>query len=252
MPSRNRGKPKLKLRDLDRIPISPADRIALINAIQVEAHPITAAVLGAVMVEHELELLLRRRFFRKDDETWWSLVSENGPLSSFYGKILMGYAFGIYDEKIRDDLNVIRHVRNAFAHAKRLIDFDNELVVAELQRLKGRYIPKRYFTLAPEVVGVAIKAGYITMCYRISSKLTRKRTRHMRVADHRAIQRLSKRAPKFQGILGHLPSPAIGTRGSHPLPTLVRQSADPSLGALERLLFGPPPAVAKSGRSTGK
>src|SRR5438874_8355917 len=101
----------------------------------------------------------------------------------------MGYASSIYNEQVRDDLNIIRNVRNAFAHAKKLIDFDNEFVVAELQRLKGRYIPKRYFTLAPQVIGIAVRAGYIGMCYRLSSKLTRKRTRHMRAADRRSMQR---------------------------------------------------------------
>jgi hypothetical protein len=55
-----------------------------------KADPVATAILGGVMVEHELEVLLRRRFLRNDDKVWKELIGDHGPMSSFSAKILMG------------------------------------------------------------------------------------------------------------------------------------------------------------------
>ena len=47
----------------------------------------------------------------------------DGPLSTFSRKIAMGYALGVYDSHMKSDLNFIRQIRNAFAHAKVHLDF---------------------------------------------------------------------------------------------------------------------------------
>jgi hypothetical protein len=99
----------LKLRDYSRLPPSPEEADDTRKALQrIELHPIAVAILGAITAEHELDELLRRRFKRNDDETWKELVSDNGPFGSFYAKIIAGYAFSIYDDKIRDDLHINR------------------------------------------------------------------------------------------------------------------------------------------------
>src|SRR2546425_322546 len=69
------------------------------KAIDLDSDPIAIAVLGAVLVEHELDKLLRRRFRRIGDEDWELLISENGPLASLYSKGLLAHAFGIIDDK---------------------------------------------------------------------------------------------------------------------------------------------------------
>src|SRR5215469_2652966 len=115
---------KPKLRDYSRITLTTEESEQLRQLLsQLEQQSIANAIIGAVMVEHELDGLLRRRFKRKDDDTWEQLVSDQGPLTSFNAKIIAGYAFGIYDKKLRDDLHIVRAIRNAFAHSKKIIDF---------------------------------------------------------------------------------------------------------------------------------
>jgi len=66
-----------KLRDLSRLPPEYDDIIALNDAFLRPQQPITTAILGAVMVEHELEQLLRSKLKHKDDETWAMLIADN-------------------------------------------------------------------------------------------------------------------------------------------------------------------------------
>jgi hypothetical protein len=135
MASRNRGKPKPKLRQLSRSAPS-GDDIALWRERFSQLHPIATAVWGAAMVEHELESLIRRRIARNDDDTWNDLVDTGGALSTFSAKITLGYALGFYDESMRHNLDIVRNIRNAFAHAKQSIDFSHVLITAELRRIK--------------------------------------------------------------------------------------------------------------------
>jgi hypothetical protein len=98
-----------------------------------------ACILLSANVEAALEKALTNYLFFSipRDE---ALFSENGPLSSFSNKILMGRAIKIYGPKTFDNLDRIRHIRNAFAHAhapvsfatKEIKDVVNELVDLEV------------------------------------------------------------------------------------------------------------------------
>lgn len=134
MASRNRGKSKPKLRDLSRIGPTDEEYDAVQDALGRDGSPITIAILGASLVEHGLETELRNCFPRSDDETWRLLTDDRGPLGTFSQKITAAYGLGIIDDVIRDALNTIRQIRNAFAHTKRLIDFNNELITRELEK----------------------------------------------------------------------------------------------------------------------
>lgn len=133
MPSRNRGKSKQKLRDLSRIPPTKEERKAVQQELIENESPIATAILGATIVEMELETELRTRFSRKDDDTWKDLTADGGPLGTFNQKIVAAYGFRILDDVLRDGMDTVRHIRNAFAHSKRLIDFNHELVTRELR-----------------------------------------------------------------------------------------------------------------------
>src|SRR5215216_2132983 len=135
MASRNRGRKNPKISDLSRIPPTPEEIDALRNAVK-QASPIATAILCAVMVEHELEALLRQRFPRIDDDTWLELLGERGPLDTFHRKILAAYAFRICDEATKHNLNINKNILNVFAHSKRLIDYDNHLIEKELLTIR--------------------------------------------------------------------------------------------------------------------
>jgi hypothetical protein len=56
------------------------------------------------------------------------LFTEDGPLTNFSRKIAMGHALRIFGTTTQNNLTIIRHVRNAFAHAKIPIHFDTSEV----------------------------------------------------------------------------------------------------------------------------
>jgi hypothetical protein len=126
---------KSNLRDLSIFPPTEAEFDELYNALR-DAHPTTAAILGAIMVEHALDMRLREQFKRQDDDTWKALVDE-GPLGSFAHKIKAGYAFGLFEDDVRTNLDVIRHIRNAFAHSRKLLPFNHRLILRQLTRVKA-------------------------------------------------------------------------------------------------------------------
>ncbi len=138
MAARNRGVNKPKLRDLSRQwPTDAEQAAAFQEVVENRATPITVAVLGTSLIEFELEKILRNKFPRKDDDTWSDVTSLDGPLSGLNAKIVAGYAFGLYGEVFEGALHTLRNIRNAFAHSKKLIDFENELVLKELRKLKN-------------------------------------------------------------------------------------------------------------------
>jgi len=51
--------------------------------------------------------------------------ASNGPLGSFSSKIKVAYLFQLIDEPLKNQLETIREMRNACAHAKRPISFAN-------------------------------------------------------------------------------------------------------------------------------
>jgi DNA-binding MltR family transcriptional regulator len=151
-----------KLRNLSRLPPEYDDFVALRKAFLTPQHPITTAILGAVMVEHELDQLLRSKLKHQDDKTWAMLTDNNGPLNSFSSKIAMGYALGIYDQRMRSDLNIVRNIRNTFAHSKKSIQFDHPAVLAELRKASAKQMFK---SKGSDVL------LYMSLCFRVSSKL---------------------------------------------------------------------------------
>ncbi len=56
------------------------------------------------------------------------LTSQNGPLSTFSSKIVLAYRLGLISKKEFDDLNLVRKIRNLFAHDLNSNSFDCECI----------------------------------------------------------------------------------------------------------------------------
>ena len=84
MSSRNRGKKKIKARDLSRLPATNEEIEKLRGQLVSDNSPIVTAILGQALLENELDGHLRIQFKRRDDETWGRLNSDIGPFSSFH------------------------------------------------------------------------------------------------------------------------------------------------------------------------
>lgn len=102
---------------MPRLPIPSFDLNAFSGPFRSESDR-ACAILGAALLDARLESLYNRRFqFSKDE-----LLSGNGPLSTFSARIRLAHALAWISDDVQYDLNIIRSVRNDFAH-----NFDHEL-----------------------------------------------------------------------------------------------------------------------------
>ena len=84
-----------------------------------------SVILAGTLVEDCLRALLISRMapgVEKDEPK--DLFGPMKPLSSFSAKIRMGFALKLYGERTFHDLQLLRELRNLFAHGKLAIDFD--------------------------------------------------------------------------------------------------------------------------------
>lgn len=206
MSSRNRGVKKPKLRDLSNEVLTSEEWNALLDAVDHSLPPIALAILGQILVEHELDKSLRRRIPRKDDKTWAAMLDERGPLSTFSRKIAAAHALQIIDDATKTNMDIIRVIRNAFAHSRKLIDFDHTLVVAELARISIPGTRKRTFSkLRAEPLK---KHAYVMLCMVTTTEIIARRNK-----SHKATQsRKAKTSPLYRALapslgLSSLPAP---------------------------------------------
>lgn len=86
------------------------------------------AIFGAQILADDLESLLRT-CFRSDEESIKKVVNPlfttYAPLSSFSAKIQMAFAMRLITKGLRYHLDVVRRLRNEFAHESGPIDFDD-------------------------------------------------------------------------------------------------------------------------------
>ena len=96
------------------------------------------AILGGTFLEMILEHILLA-FLPEDEKEVNRLMEFNQPLGNFSNKIAMTYCLGLIDKVIKDDLNLIRKVRNKFAHDL-YATFDDEQIKAWCKALKWHKI----------------------------------------------------------------------------------------------------------------
>jgi DNA-binding MltR family transcriptional regulator len=96
----------------------------------------TAVMLSAV-AETCLEIFLRsktRPALNSDDNRL--LFDYRGPLGDFSSKIFVAFAFNMYGPETRHDLDLIRMLRNEWAHSRRSFGFATKEVA--YQRIRKR------------------------------------------------------------------------------------------------------------------
>lgn len=73
------------------------------------------AIVGATFLDILLEHTLRA-FLVDDEKEVNKLLQPDQPLGTFSGKITMVYCLGLIYKPVRDDLHLVRKIRNEFAH----------------------------------------------------------------------------------------------------------------------------------------
>ena len=93
-----------------------------------------AAILGAALLEFTLTSALRDTF--ADNAAGGKLLDDfAAPLGTFAAKIQYARASGFVGKRIADDMDVIRDIRNQFAHAPLKLSFGNEHIVRACDKL---------------------------------------------------------------------------------------------------------------------
>lgn len=92
----------------------------------------SAIVMAGSFVEHYLATYIRH-FMVSDEEV--ERLFEFGPLSSFAARINIAHGFGLISNEHRHDLNIIKDIRNRFAHSPRLISLQKDEVRKEIRKL---------------------------------------------------------------------------------------------------------------------
>lgn len=97
----------------------------------------TAALLAATQVEDAVFRLLLHKM-RDDLSTDHRnrLFGDSAPLGTHGSRIRLAYALGCFGPITYNDLDIIRRIRNAFAHAPRDINFNTDAVKDACNLLK--------------------------------------------------------------------------------------------------------------------
>jgi len=130
-------------------------------------------LISASFLEEALESLIRARFslgYQKPRDLFDSLFNTDRPLYSFSAKIKICYAMDLVGGWIYKDLEIVRKVRNRFAHGVELAQFDLPEVVQLTEKLKAADIAVT--TITKEKYSTK-KVKKISITKKIRSKPTR-------------------------------------------------------------------------------
>jgi hypothetical protein len=96
-----------------------------------------AALIAGSMLENALEDALQtlmRENMEPDELS--DIFGRLGFLSTFSAKITAGYAFRLYGKQTKADLEIVKDIRNAFAHSSIRVAFDTESVRSATESIK--------------------------------------------------------------------------------------------------------------------
>jgi hypothetical protein len=143
-----------------------------------------AAVLGAAIVEYALETVLKLRFKHHDDEAWLRVIDTVGPLRDFHTKIVTGFALGVFGEEVRINLNLVRDVRNVFAHSRTYLRFDHPVLGNALISARPVRSGKRLHNSVTLSIGEN-KRAYLNLCFSLYSFFLQKLQDSLRRSERR-------------------------------------------------------------------
>lgn len=95
------------------------------------------ALVVAGLVEDEIEKLLMTAGRSISNKQAKEIFGGMGPLHNFSGKIEIAYLFELIDQSVRDDLQIIKSIRNKFAHTTRYVFFESPHIDQDCRRLSN-------------------------------------------------------------------------------------------------------------------
>ena len=99
------------------------------------------ALMAAGFLESEIEKLVKHKLVGTA-KFFEDLFNYTGPLGTFAAKIKISYALGIISKSTMQNLQIIKTIRNDFAHDHKLIDFSTPKITSNIQNLKTHFSSK--------------------------------------------------------------------------------------------------------------
>jgi hypothetical protein len=119
--------PVSALRKLTTLDSSPEQHAAFVEQLAPDTNHRGACLILTANVETALDTAIQQ-ILRLDNNS--RLLEDEDLYSAFARKIELGHALHIYGPQTKSNLTYMRHIRNAFAHAKMPITFDTPEVRA--------------------------------------------------------------------------------------------------------------------------
>lgn len=97
-----------------------------------------SAIMAGALVEESLTIAIRAFIVDPGEttaKTWFD--SPSAPFGNFAAKIKLGRALAIYGENLETRLNLIKDIRNAFAHSSIPLDFEHPTLAAACVHLNA-------------------------------------------------------------------------------------------------------------------
>lgn len=121
-----------------------------------------ATILTSVWIDNLLERKLRSLFKDGSSEVRRKLFELNGPFSSFSSKILAAYSLGWIDSDSYHDINLIRKIRNQFAHDPHTVNLESKKMRLLIEKFR---IPTRHYYDWSELQAVTSSDGKAAILY---------------------------------------------------------------------------------------
>lgn len=115
-------------------------------------------ILVASWADHLLRIKLAREFSKGNSDARSTLFSSNGPFATFSGKLNAAFCAGWIDHDLCHDLDVVRKLRNEFAHSINGHSLHEETFPSMVPKLR---VPKRQYYNWGELGAVATDSGVV-------------------------------------------------------------------------------------------
>ncbi len=181
------------LKRLSRRPIQVRDITTMMEEYADMTDQATALVFCA-MVERSLEKTILSRMVRMRRKDRLGLFEGLGPLASMAAKIKIAASLAIIGPNVSSDLEIIKNIRNQFAHSFHSISFDTKSVASECKLLNTSDIILNRAANRGRDLPTAPRDLYVYSCFGIWSALGMKaangpRPKRSRDSDSRVFLR---------------------------------------------------------------
>lgn len=117
------------LKKLSKEPRDKWDNTNIMQALRTESDAGVVFMGTSLVVEEAVYELLLGRMIELNKTDCAALFDGHGPLTTFGDQVTIAYAFGLFGLKTRTNIDIIRAIRNAFAHSKKRLTFATKEII---------------------------------------------------------------------------------------------------------------------------